>query len=113
MPGLSTVNTYSPDEIRGLGTNDFMTMPITVTSGLNLSAGQVMAIDSGTDKGVAYSSGANTAAGILTEDVDASSADTLSSMYVKGNFVESKLTGLDAQAKESLGGKSVGELFII
>ncbi len=57
--------------------------------------------------------GGRIAEGILTEDMDASLGDELSSMYVEGNFVESKLTGLDAQAKESLNGRSIAGTFFI
>jgi len=53
--------------------------------------------------------GSEVAAGILLEDVDAVSAGAavVSSMYVKGAFVESKLTGLDDAAKADLGARSV------
>ena len=57
--------------------------------------------------------GGRTAKGILTENVDASSGAEVSAMYVEGNFVESKLTGLDAQAKESLNGRSIAGTFFI
>ena len=54
-----------------------------------------------------------TALGILSEKVDASEGDVISSMYVKGNFIESKLTGLDSNAKTDLLGRSAGEYFIM
>ncbi|GEM_PF-2342145 len=41
---------------------------------------------------------------ILTEDVDATDGDVISAGYVKGNFVYSKLTGIDAPAIADLNG---------
>jgi hypothetical protein len=41
---------------------------------------------------------------ILTEDVDATDGDRISSGYVKGNFVYSKLTGIDSNAVTDLNG---------
>jgi len=57
--------------------------------------------------------GVAVAEGILSEDVDATEGDEISSMFVKGIFVEDELTGLDADAKSHLGGKTVGDYFII
>jgi hypothetical protein len=57
--------------------------------------------------------GARTAKGILTEKADASAGDKISSFYARGNFIESKLTGLDPDAKTHLNGRSVGDCFLM
>jgi len=50
---------------------------------------------------------------VLTENVDATDGDVISSMFVRGNFQENKLIGLDADAIENMNGKSIeGFLFI-
>jgi len=216
MAGMSTINTYDPDEIRGVGTEDFISLPCTIEEGQDLDIGQVIGKRPTSEKYIAYNkdaaasatspqadagntgngtcstvevqdnytrtenwtltctetaenggtfsvvgsvsgnvgnalvgsefkypnnsaymvkftisdgssdfaegdkftfstiaAGARIAEGILMENIDASSADVLSGMYVKGNFVESKLIDLDSQAKEDLNGKSVGDYFII
>lgn len=51
--------------------------------------------------------------GILSEAVDASDADQLSTMYVKGSFVYADLVGIDSDAIEAMNGKVVeGVLYI-
>lgn len=91
-------------------------VPITVKSGQNLPAGQVVARETDTGKYVAYndagSNGVNVASGILPYAVNASSTgqnrDVDAPMWT-GNapLIESVLTGLDANAKTDLGGRSL------
>jgi hypothetical protein len=57
--------------------------------------------------------GARSALGILSQRVEAAGEDVISTMYVRGNFVESKLTGLDAGAKADLNGRSVAGYFLM
>ncbi len=57
--------------------------------------------------------GATTATGVLTEDVDASSEDVISTQYVKGIFITENLTDLDSDAKTDLGAREVDDYLII
>ena len=213
MSGVTTIGTYEPDEIRGVLSDNFLRLPITVEKGQNLVMGTVIGERPTSEKYVAYdknaaaeastpqaktggntgngtcsevavqdaktlsetvtvtatdattfavagsvsgfcgnatvgsefkypnsadyrfkftllagnqvfvsgdeftftttAAGAMSAKGILTENVDATNEDVVNAMYISGNFVESKLTGLDAQAKEDLSGRSVNGLFIL
>ena len=110
IPGLRTVETYTPVEIRAFQ-GDYLIIPCTIAEGENLNVGQLLGEDTG--KYVAYDPDVNTAKGILAEKVDATDADVISTMYVKGSFVEARLTGLDDAAKEALNAKSVGGILII
>lgn len=47
------------------------------------------------------------AEGILSEAVDASSGDEVSSAYIEGSFYVSAITGLDTAAIEAMGGKKM------
>jgi hypothetical protein len=61
--------------------------------------------------------GIGTALGILSDDFDPTvSADQAdlrlaANMYISGAFVEANLTGLDANAKADLGGRTIGTIF--
>jgi hypothetical protein len=61
--------------------------------------------------------GVGVALGILSDDFDPTvSADQAdlrlaANMYISGAFVEANLTGLDANAKTDLGGRSIGAIF--
>ena len=106
--------TYEPVEIRAAGDEkQFLAVPVTVAESQILSTGTVLGIVTDTGLGVAYAStntdGSELAAGILLEDGDgaAAGADVVSSMYVRGNFQTSKLSGLDSGAKTDLGAREV------
>lgn len=111
------VNTYTPSEIRAFSYSHlYLSVPVTIVSGQDLAKGTVLGKITASGKYTAYAStnanGSETAEGILAQAVDASStganADTPASMYVKGVFVESKLTGYDATAKSTLGAREYG-----
>ena len=57
--------------------------------------------------------GAQVAKGILTENVDATDGDQVSSMYVRGNFTTVELTDLDTDAMVNLNGKTANEYFLM
>lgn len=96
-----TTTTYTPDEIRAAGpAEQFLRIPVTLKSGTNFAAGTVLGKITASGKYDAYADGnadgTETAVGILADDTDATSADKFAEMYIRGNFVVSKLTGLDA-----------------
>lgn len=69
-----------------------------------------------TDDTFAFSTtaaGARTATGILTEKKDASSGDEISTMFIRGNFIESKLTGIDANAKTDMSARTVADYLLL
>ena len=106
---------YEGIEIRARGHEALFTRkPATVAATQEaMDAGTILGQVTESGLFVAYDDdaidGSEVAAGILLEDVDAVSAGAavVSSMYVKGAFVESKLTGLDDAAKADLGARSV------
>ncbi len=111
---MITTNTYEPKEIRAGGDgSQFLAKPVTIADDQDLTTGTILGQVTDTGLFVAYDDdaidGSEVAAGILVEDVDAVSAGAavVSSMYVKGAFIESKLTGLDEAAKADLGARSV------
>ena len=111
---MITTQTYEPKEIRAAGyQGQFLAVPVTVKSTQTLTAGTVLGIITATGLAVAYDDsaldGSEVAAGILVEDVDAvaTGADVVSSMYVRGNFQASRLTGLDGSASADLGARTV------
>lgn len=106
--------TYTPAEIRAAGyQGQFLAIPVTVKSTQTLTAGTVLGIITASGLAVAYDDsavdGSEVAAGILVEDVDAvaAGADVVSSMYVRGNFVASRLTGANQAAAADLGARTV------
>lgn len=83
-------------------------LSVTIDTG-DLAAGTVLGKITASGKYVAYNDGASNgsevAVGILVNDVDASSEDKLGSMQVFGVVRESRLTGLNANAKTDLAGR--------
>ena len=85
-------------------------LSITIASGAGILAkGTVLAQYSATANSGAFaaysdagSNGLAVAAGILTDKVDASASGAQATMYTHGEFYESKLTGLDTNAKTDL-----------
>lgn len=79
----------------------------TLTSGSNLTAGVVLARTTSSGKLVQYnpagSGGANIAVGVLVSDCNATSADTVCSIYVSGCFNTAWLQFNGASAAQILG----------
>ncbi len=87
-------------------------VPITIASGSgNLSAGTVLGKITATGKYGPYddsaTDGRQTAVGILGEDVDASSGDVGTFMYVHCIVYAARLVGLDANGKADLKGQII------
>lgn len=107
--------TYTPTEIRASGDEAlFPTTIVTVSSAqAALTAGTVLGIITASGLAIAYSDaavdGSEVAKGILAVDVDAAGEgrDKPVPMYIGGQFVESRLTALDAAAKADLNGASM------
>lgn len=83
-------------------------IPITIAQGYNLTAGTVLGKITASGKYGPYSAsatdGRQVAVGVLAENVDATSADVGTFMYVHGVMVASRLTGLDSNAQSQLKG---------
>ena len=111
--------TFESKEIRALCRQDgFLPLPCIVASGEGvLAEGTILGKVTASGKYAAYdnaaSDGTQTAVGILSETVDATSADVSTHMYVKGQFVEAELVGLDANGKTDLGSKTVEGVLIL
>jgi len=109
---MLTSESYIPKEVRATGCEAyFYAKPVTIVSGSGvLDVGTVLGRVTASGKFKAYnnanSDGSEVAVGILVERVDATSRDVNSSAWVQGHFVESLLTGLDANAKTDLGSRS-------
>lgn len=118
---MPVTTSYTPTEILAFGPKP-CALPVTIKSNVSLPKGQVIARLTATGLYEAYnnagSGGVEVASGILAEAVDTTSAGTNrateAAMYVGGNFVESRLTGLDSNAITDLNGRSVPgrDLFI-
>ena len=114
MAEINTV-THTPAEIRASGDEaNFPTLIATVSaSSAALAAGTVLGLITASGLAVAYDNsaidGSEVAVGILAQDVDpvGEGREKPVPMYVGGLFVESKLTGLDANAKSDLAGASI------
>ena len=113
--GQTTGTDFAPVEIRALQKPElFVSIPITVKSGQNLQIGETVAFDG--DYVETYSNGVSgSAVGIMTENADATNNSLISSMYVKGIFKKSILSGinLDGGAETELMGKTVKDYFIM
>lgn len=81
-----------------------VTAAVTLKSGTSYKAGAVLGIITTGGKAVlvdsSKSDGSQTPYGVLTEDVDATSADKVSSVYLSGEFVDAALSfgGTDTAA---------------
>lgn len=85
MADLRTVETASYDELfAGLNRDEIKTFPVVVASGENLKRGALVKMVDG--KVCAVSAKTDDVFGIITDDVDASSADTEAVVYVTGDF---------------------------
>ena len=83
------------------GSHPPVTIPITLVSGQNLVAGQVLGRITASGKYSAYDvgnspAGVGSAVAILGEDCDATSGDEKTFAYVHGEFNTDELTGIDA-----------------
>jgi hypothetical protein len=115
--GEITTQTWTPTEIRASQRDeDFYAVPATILQGETLAKGTVVGVVTLTGKVKAYASGnsdgSEVPVGVIQEAVDAALADKQSSVYIKGMFVESKLTGVDANAITLLKAKSVFGMLI-
>ncbi len=74
-------------------------------------AGTVVGVITASNKFAEYddnlATGVEVAVGILLDEIDISEGDALANVALGGEFIESELTGLDANAKTDLGGVSV------
>lgn len=86
-------------------------VPITIASGYRLSAGTVLGKITASGKYGPYddtaTDGRQTAVGILGEDVDATSSDVGTFMYVHCIVDTSKLIGIDANGQADLKGQII------
>lgn len=114
MGEINTVS-YSTSEIVALACCECVKVPVTIKSGLDLAKGTVLGRITASGLYGAYNDGNNdgteVASGVLAYAVDSSSAglnrDVDAPMYIKGAFVESLLTGIDANGKTDLNGRTV------
>lgn len=111
-----TSTSYNPKEVRATGDESyFYAIPVTIASGAGvLDVGTVLGKISVGGKYKAYangnSDGSEVAVGILTERVDATSADVTGiGMWVMGFFKEEELTGLDSAGKTDLASRSYSD----
>jgi len=109
-----TTKTWTPTEIRGIADDGwFLALPGTIAAGNNVAKGTVLGKITASgklapyDDAVSPANGLETAVGIAVEAVDATDNDKPCAVYVTGIFVESLLTGLDANAKTDLGGRTI------
>jgi len=87
MAGIQTLHTYEPDEIRGLLTNDYITLGITIEKGQNLDAGQVLGKRPTTGKYIAYNKDASASATSPKQKVGGNIGDgTCSEVDVQDNY---------------------------
>ena len=111
---MISTDTYEPKEIRGGADGaQFLAKPVTIAADQNLVTGTILGRVDETGLFVAYDDdgddGREVAAGILVEDVDAVAVDrvVVSSMYVRGSFIKSRLVGLDPAAEADLDARTV------
>lgn len=116
-PGYGATLTDSPTAILA-SSHGWIVINVTILSGEGeLSKGQVLGIDTASEKYAKYDDSEDDAVGdgtgiakaILADDVDASDSDQLVAVYIRGVFIESKLTDFDANALTDLNGRLVGK----
>lgn len=87
MADLRTSESTGYDELfAGLNRDEIKTFPVIVASGQNLKRGALVTFANGKVSAVSAADGASDVFGILTDDVDASDADTEGVVYVNGDF---------------------------
>jgi len=111
-PGYGSTLTDDPTAILATG-HGWIVINVTILSGEGeLVKGTVLGIDTASEKYAAYDNGAGdgteVAKAILADEVDATSSDKLVAAYIRGAFIESKLTGYDAAALADLNGRIIG-----
>lgn len=108
--GWIDTTTVNPTEVLVSSHGTEKRLSITIASGTAaLVKGTVLGqYNTGTNSGTfgaynnAGSSGLDTAKGILTDAVDASSSGVQATMYTHGEFYRSKITGIDSAAESDL-----------
>ena len=115
-PGYGSTLTDDPTAILATG-HGWIVINVTIKSGEGeLVKGQVLGIETATEKYVKYDDteddvtgdGSGIAKAILADEVDATSSDKLVAAYIRGAFIESKLTDYDANALADLNGRIIG-----
>jgi hypothetical protein len=101
--GLLNIESQTPENLYA-GNFPRVTMPVTIASGEGIIAkntvlGKITASGKYGDYDNGNADGSETAVCILTEDVDATSADVKTSAYFAGEFNEDALVGIDDNAK--------------
>lgn len=93
------------------GTPEPLRLTKTLLSGENVVAGEVLGIDTASDKIAAYDDGAadgtEIARAIAAEDVDAGAGDKPIVLFVLGAFIKDNLTGLDTAGELDLRDRGV------
>ena len=111
-PGYGTTLTNDPTAILASGYG-WIVINVTIKAGEGeLAKGTVLGIETASAKYVAYDDtaidGSAVAKAIIADEVDATTYDQLVAAYIRGAFVESKLTGYDAAALVDLNGRLIG-----
>ena len=111
-PGYGATLTNDPTAILASG-HGWIVINVTIKAGEGVVAkGTVLGIETASAKYVAYDDtaidGSAVAKAIIADEVDATTYDQLVAAYIRGAFVESKLTGYDAAALVDLNGRLIG-----
>jgi uncharacterized membrane protein len=114
LPGMGATVTNTPKEILA-SEKGVIIVNITIKSGEGaLVAGQVLGIETATEKYVKYDDtaidGSEVAQAILGDAIDTSSSDQLVSAYIRGAFKKDQLVGYDAAALVDLNGRAIGKV---
>ena len=104
---MVTETNHAGEFLLSEGNGNISREEVTVLSGENLVAGQVVGIDTASSKYAAYDNGAadgtETAVGVLYEAVDATGGDQIGTIIARDAEVSSaKLTGSDANGVSDL-----------
>lgn len=114
LPGMGAEVTNTPKEILA-SEKGVIIVNVTIKSGEGvLVAGQVLGIETASEKYVKYDDGAadgsEVAQAILGDAIDASSSDQLVSAYIRGAFKKDQLVDYDAAALVDLNGRAIGKV---
>jgi hypothetical protein len=97
----TAIGQHIADNLIG-GSKQLVTGTITLASGQNLVRGTIVGRITASGKFKAYDAaatdGSQNPVGILTNPVDATTADTNTTIYLEGQFAKSGITGLGATA---------------
>jgi len=104
MPGMSTKATYSPEEIRGLVTEEFISLPIIVEEGQDLDAGTVVGKRVATGKYGAYDKDGNASATVAVAGESNVGDGTFSTVEVQDAYTRTEDWEVTCTAEAGNGG---------